>query len=361
MDSDRMLCVIITLMFAVCYTECGAQADPAKQASSNQRTTPLPAERFDFVVAFPIKQRKELLADVTALLKAKDYKGLDELAANLRKEKSIFPAGLWHLDYFYEFVSASQNDADPQWEQQLSRLRDWVKARPNSITARLALANTTAEYGWKARSGSWASEVHENQWKLFHERLDKAHKLLLEAEKLKEKCPCWYGMMIEIGLGKGWDIKEEQRLLNESVKKQPKYLAVYMNMGTYLQPRWYGKTGDWQKFASASADKIGGAEGDKFYARMIWNQEWLAGNDYPANFHSGTLSWTRAKKGFHGLMEEYAGDWGPPSEFCSLCVMARDGKQAKELFAKLGNRVMLGVWKSAEKFKQAREWASTAN
>jgi hypothetical protein len=349
--------IIIIISIGFACSGCGTETKNAQMKGTQLAQTQSVPTRFRFVEAKAVTDRHALRAQVIGMFNAKNYDGLEKLASELRQKKGIYPAGRWHLDYYYEFLSVSQRDPDPEWERHLSQLEDWVKARPNSITARLALANTMAEYGWKGRSSAWASNVTEQQWKLFRERLAKAHKLLMDADKLKKKCPCWYGMMLNLGLGENLDRKEYDRLFNESVKREPAYLSVYMDKLTYLQPRWHGEPGEWQKFAQESADKIGGAEGDKVYARMIWNIEWLAGEEYASDFHSGRLSWDRAKRGFHGLMAEYADDWGPPSEFCTLSVMAGDRQQAKELFEKLGDRVMLVIWKSPEKFKQSRDWA----
>ncbi len=212
-------------------------------------------------------------------------------------------------------------------------------------------------YAWKGRSSGWVADVQDSQWKLFRERTVKTRNVLMDAHKLKEKCPCWYGMMLTLALAENWDLVEVDRVFNESIRNEPKYLAVYMNKSVILQPRWSGEPGDWQKFAKESANKLGGPAGDKLYARMIWDQQWLVGPEYCDDFRSGKLSWETAKRGFRGLMSDYLDDLGPPSEYCAMSVAAGDREQAKELFQLLGNRVMLGIWTNVDKFKHARDWA----
>jgi len=356
-----LLCAIVLTSISIVCTGCGEHGENSQKWVSQTETAPMsttgPLPHYEFVEAKAMIDRKALGAKVRALIAANDYDGLDKFAADLRRKGTIFPGGMWHLDRVYDFLVPSERDTDQEWQQRLSQLQAWARARPDSITARVAQANTMLEYAWRGRSNKPSRIVSQSQWKMFAERLDKARTILTDAERLKQKCPCWYRMMMTLGLGQGWELKEMDRLLNESVKAKPNYLAVYFRKAIYLQPRWSGQPGDWQKFAKESADRVGGLEGDKLYARIIWNEQELAGDEYSNDFSSGRLSWETTKRGFRGIMADYADDLGPPTEFCYLSVLAGDKKQAKELFEKLGDRVMLGIWKTPEKFKQSHDWA----
>jgi Domain of unknown function (DUF4034) len=69
-----------------------------------------------------------------------------------------------------DFSAAS----DAVCNDQLETLHDWIQANPDSITARVALANTLVAYGWKARSTGYANSVTDSACKLLGERLTAA-------------------------------------------------------------------------------------------------------------------------------------------------------------------------------------------
>ncbi|MBI2810585.1 MAG: hypothetical protein HYX67_07145 [Candidatus Melainabacteria bacterium] len=60
----------------------------------------------------------------------------------------------------------------------------------------------------------------------------------------------------------------------------PNYVPTYLHSVYYLQPRWYGVGDEWVTYATKEADKVGGDEGDKLYARMVGNVAHLYNNLY---------------------------------------------------------------------------------
>jgi hypothetical protein len=91
-----------------------------------------------------------LMTQVTTLLETKDYNQLDELAAKLRSSKEHNADGAWKLSEVYYALGVSNNIfgmpmfdniPDTAFEDRLADLRDWITAKPDSITARVALAS----------------------------------------------------------------------------------------------------------------------------------------------------------------------------------------------------------------------------
>ena len=81
------------------------------------------------------------------------------------------------------------------------------------------------------------------------------------------------------------------------------YAFFYNNKATYLLPRWHGEEGDWQKFASREADRLGGENGDILYARIGWRM-------HERRFYSGFLrdagySWPRMKQGLEMIIRKH--------------------------------------------------------
>src|SRR5262249_27327327 len=62
-------------------------------------------------------------------------------------------------------------------------------ARPQSVTARIALATAYPDYGWHARGEGEVETVSDSGWKLLEEPSDKAAEVLKQAWSLLTKCP----------------------------------------------------------------------------------------------------------------------------------------------------------------------------
>jgi hypothetical protein len=69
-------------------------------------------------------------------------------------------------------------------------------ARPQSVTARVALARAYLNYAYDARGEGNAGTVSDSGWKLFAERTAEGKRILDEASALPTKCPEWYIAML---------------------------------------------------------------------------------------------------------------------------------------------------------------------
>jgi hypothetical protein len=90
-----------------------------------------------------------------------DFAELDQMADAARSSKARFPGGGWKLSRFYEAVKPNgggyQTDAD--WKNHIELLQRWTAARPQSATARVALAEAYLRYAWAARGAGYANTV----------------------------------------------------------------------------------------------------------------------------------------------------------------------------------------------------------
>jgi hypothetical protein len=214
----------------------------------------------------------DLSADIHALhnfmdtaariLKEKKFVELDCLADHARSGKERLPGGLWKIHLLYQGlrqpvpypVHATQED----WTNLLQRLQQWVKARPDSITARVALAQAYLDYAHDARGSGYSSTVSESGWKLFEERTAEANRVLKEASALATKCPEWYVAMQMVSVDEGWSATEARALFEEANKFEPEYYTYARDLAYYLLPKWSGEPGDTEKFVQEIADRIGG-------------------------------------------------------------------------------------------------------
>jgi hypothetical protein len=303
-----------------------------------------------------VKEQSQLKDRGAKLLYAREFDEIEKIARELRASKAQWENGYWKLGSFYEGFSELPDEAsERRWTNLLAHLRLWVKAKPESITASTALGRALTSYAWKARGSGWADTVTPTGWKLFHARLAEARQVLLTATNAAETCPLWFTGMLTLGLGEGWPRDVYDKMFSAGTNYLREYVPIYGAKCYYLLPRWYGREGEWERFASDVADAFGGEEGDILYARMVWAMH--ASGTFAHIFQESKASWPRAKRGFLLLQKRYPDSVLVTSVFCCLSGQAGDRPMMKALFAKLGGRVDLTIWLEKKNFVQDRKWA----
>lgn len=297
------------------------------------------------------------------LLAAKDFKALDELAADMRANPMQMPDGESMLDYFYKsFVwerrlhneILSQEDV----REMLIKMIPWTKSRPESITPRIITAKLFIKEAWIARGGGYAGSVSADGWAKMKQDELAALSILTEAQKLKLSCPYWYYLMLTLAKDQSWPPQRSAALLSEGLAKYPYYKPLYFMRCVDLQPRWGGAPGEWETTMNKWADKLGGIEGDKLYAQMVWyidSTHWYStGDGRTTLFTDFRLEYPRIKRGMEALLKQYPTSVSLLSEYCHLACAAGDAQEAVKLFANLGGCVDLDAWGSKLEFDQYR-------
>ncbi len=275
---------------------------------------------------------------------------LDQEARSLRSSKARFPGGRWKLPRLYQGITeaSARNDApDTEWESLVTTLKEWRAQKPDSITARVALAETYLNYAWK-RPGSisTADKVTEEGWKLLEERLQLAKVTLEDASALSEKCPEWYAVMQTVAMGQSWDRAAASSLFEQAIAFEPAYNFYYRAYALYLLPKWLGGEGDSERFTAEIADKIGGQQGDLIYFEVARELRC----DCIEN-----MSWERIKRGYAAIENLYGTSTLRQNQFAYLAVKRRDALVAGALFSSIGERWDKETWKTQEAFEGSKE------
>lgn len=319
------------------------------------------------IVTSETKELDVVRDQAMTFLREKDYDKLDELAAKLRSSKDCYADGTWKLSELYYALAVSNNIygnemfdhiSDKSFEDRLAELQDWVKAKPDSITARIALANVQDDYGWNARGGDYAGKVADEGWRLFGERLNEAVKTLREVKNMDEKCPWyWYEMMRVAG---GMQLPKDQlnNIFNQAIIYEPNFVAYYGCRANFLLPRWYGSQGEWENDLAKSADNIGGDDGDMLYAQVVWRVNRVTSFDSNI-FQENNLSWPRVKRGFEVLEKHYPNALAVKNEAAYLAVFAQDAQTARKYFDETKGQIDGSIWYSKEEFLQFATYAYT--
>lgn len=289
-------------------------------------------------------------------LEKQDYDELEKLADEGRSAEDAWPDGDWKVVPVYVGLELSAGEDDSAWLARQKAVEAWVQARPESITARVALARHLTDYAWKARGSGYANTVSDEAERLFQERLRQAAGVLKAAKDLKAKCPVYWTSVMRVALGLGVSKDQHNRIFQEAVQSYPGYTPIYVQRAIFLLPRWYGGEGEWVADLAQSADKVGGEPGDILYGQVAWAER---GNSSPKNiFEDNTnLSWERIDRGWSALEKKSPDSLEAIQIHGHLAGLAGDGITAKKCVLKTEGKVTLSVWQSKGEFIDFANWA----
>lgn len=291
--------------------------------------------------------------DLVSKLIAEKFDDLDQIAAQLRRDKTRTKGGEWKLLAFYGSLDRPlQEDKDSV--DHLEHLRHWMAARPASIAARIALARSLHRWAWVARGNGLANTVTPEGWKLFGERSQESQRVLEGAEKMGAMDPMWFQEMLISGLALGWDNARMKSIFDRGVAFEPDYFYLYLNYANYLLPKWYGKPGEAIAFAKESADRVGGNDGDILYFRIASVIVKRGNGDMSID----GVDWHRVLHGYTMLNQAYGTIWGHVNQLAFMAYKFNDREVAQQQFALIGNRWSPGVWRDKMFFDRIRDWST---
>jgi Domain of unknown function (DUF4034) len=297
---------------------------------------------------------------VQELLQQEKFAELDALAASARATKSRFSGGSWKLHGFYNALRGSSFTAcgkatEAEWRTHLEKLKRWTSLRPQSITARVALAEAYVGYAWYIRGDRFADVVADKAWKPFKENIQLAKDTLDDASALPEKCPHWYLVMQQVGRAQGWGLEELTALLNQASSFEPLYYYYYREHAFTLQPRWYGEEGDAERFAEQTSARIGGQQGAIVYFEIAVTLNCTGCSETKAQF--SRMSWEKIQQGYAAEEELYGTSIRKLNDFAHLAIRAEDRPVALKLFVRIGDNWDKTTWTAYSYFDSSRQWA----
>ena len=258
-------------------------------------------------------------------LVAEKFDDLDRMAAQLRSEKTRSPGGEWKLVYFYGALDKPEL-SDKDTLDHLAHLRHWIAQRPESITARVALATSLHRWAWEARGNGMANTVTAEGWRLFEERIQESLSVLKAAANLHEQCPQWYSEMMVVGLAESWDAAQMKEIFEAGIQYEPGYFRLYKQYANYLLPKWDGKPGDASAFAKRRLTILEAKRAIRFISILPTRYRkkrfgiWGAPDGLAAN-SAGIPVADRAIRD-HGMAEEQDRLFGLEVPRCGLCAAA---------------------------------------
>jgi hypothetical protein len=291
----------------------------------------------------------------TSLIEEK-FADLDQMADQYRREKTRLPGGEWRLRLFYEALDAP-HQTDQDTRDHIAHLEHWMQQRPESVTARIALATSLHRWAWVARGHSYADKVTPEGWKLFNERMKQSQDTLEAAAKVSATCPQWYSEMMAVALAQNWDNARMKEVFDRGIQFEPGYFYFYQQYANYLLPKWDGHPGDSAAFAKSSADTVGGSAGDLLYFQIAA----MLIKPGDGSFHVRELDWDRIQRGYQAVTSQYGISRHNVNELAFMAYRFKDVAVARQQFDAIGDHWSRGVWRDRELFDRARDWARTGS
>jgi WD40 repeat protein len=327
------------------------QDSPAADDSKTSPDEKLPIVQSDEFGNFLASLRKK----VVSLRKARKFEEIDALADKFRTSQERLGSGRSKLSALNDALGARPGPKTSDFDAKIAQLEEWVEQRPESYTARLALAKTWDRYAWFARGGSFASKVSEKAYATFSERSEKAWQILEEAERLPTRDADGCSLSIQVALALGWPPERVEEVCWESLRRDPLSLETILDAVFYFLPRWYGNSGDLELFAEKAVEKTKDRWGQAAYAAIVQTTEYV--HNYTV-FEDFTFSWSKVKRGYEDWCKVFPPDGRRRERHCRLAYAAGDRTVAHQFFEAIGPTPhVMSVWPDQDNFDFMRRWA----
>lgn len=345
------------MCFLLAITACAlASADLPKAKPAPCALTDAVAAGLNGDASADIHAVSDYKKTIAGLLDTGKFEQLDCLADAARSSKETFSGGMWKLHAIYSGLEkpalhATQED----WDTHMELVQRWVTARPDSITAQIALAESCLQNGWDARGKGETNTVSKSGWKLFADRAAKARQILEQSSAVSAKDPEWYLAMQGVALAQEWDAAPRRALLEQAVKFGPAYYYYYRAYANSILIKWFGKKGDVEYFLEQTADNIGGDAGDALYFRVAGLLVCSCPDEQKLR-----LSWPRILKGFVAVETQTGTSPENWNRLARMAVTFDHPVMADKMFDKIGDQWSEDVWQTPAYYESIKQWARKA-
>lgn len=285
-----------------------------------------------------------------------EFEKLDSIVAKLIQEESRNDEGTWQLGLFHSYLIDSWSGRSAENKQKLiTAVEKWIAQNPKSQTPVAVLAGIYCMMGWDARGTGTANTVTAEGWKALNDYLNKGLALLDKADDRELKDPEFYIKKMVIGIGLGKDKIWMQDAMNKGLAIKNNYHELYKQMAEYLLPKWYGSSKEVRAFAEST---IQPELKDRSHLLYIFIVKGIWGCESDTGFMELGFDYKNMKQGFEQLLSVYPDAIRNANRFCVVACINKDKETARKLFQKIGDDIMLEVWKNDKEYlNQCKAWA----
>ncbi|CAL9638775.1 hypothetical protein [Streptomyces sp. enrichment culture] len=163
---------------------------------------------------------------------------------------------------------------------ELDGLQDWIgraveEDKEHRATALLISGTRHVSWGWEARTAARATQVTEEQWRVFHERLRIAEEQLLEAAELRPEWVTPWRRLLTSGRGMSLGSAVNEARFDAALRRDPLDLETHVEWLSQLQPRWGGEPGQALAFAREALARAPQGHRLGCVLAMAYIEEWV--------------------------------------------------------------------------------------
>lgn len=162
--------------------------------------------------------------------------------------KDLFETLSSHSERYFYAVCSSRNMSPQTLEQ-------WTNDFPSSGDALLCYGARLLQWSWSARGYGRGTDVSEEQWQEFFNRLDKTRDVLLECAKKSPEDPTPWAYLIMVSTWYSDPDETKYQYFNEAVTRDPENWAAHMHMIIALSEKWGGSNDEMIEFARNASNK----------------------------------------------------------------------------------------------------------
>jgi hypothetical protein len=304
-------------------------------------------------------------SDLEALLMKGAFDELEAIASDYRRNRAREVGGGWAIESYYGDLSAisgvpncncATHSADNGFDDKRKQLESWLKAKPGSLTARVALAELWLNYAWLGRGTAFANQTREDQWRLFKERVAQTVDIIktvnpdddLEIYRIEFRLTQTYEQPRQ-------KLDETYARATHAFPDVPDFAA---DRAYYLLPRWFGEPGETGAFMRellADPDSERGLNNYFTAARVILGAE----NRFASLLQVSGVSYADLVKSFASRAATFGVSKIDMNVMMYYAVAAQDKKTVTLLAGKIGDGWSRSIWSDKKYFDGAVAWASS--
>jgi len=296
----------------VATASIAASACAAASQSMPPEPPALPAEDVD-----ELTLRKLIRDRVTGMLQARDFAGLDRLAAENTEGRLRSPSGTsnayWYYSALYDYLKDGFDK--PCSDRAREYAEDWLRRFPNSPPAIIANASIYIKIGFCARGEGMADTVNPEAWPIFESNIAKAVEILEANKDAGSKDPEWYIVMQDLVKTQGWSDQRIKALHAEAVSRFSWDEDIYIAASQGHLPKWGGSIEEFDRFARQAAEASRETGGGSMYARIYWNAQ----NDFYGDLRNSNVDMDRLRASFRDFAARHPTSWNYQSIAYILC------------------------------------------
>jgi hypothetical protein len=296
-------------------------------------------------------------ARIGKLVAQEEFSQLEKIAQQDRAEKGRLLGAVWKLYAFYEGAATpvtGKTRTNADYGLQISKMKKWVAAYPDSTTAHLALAYGYLHFASFARGTEYADKLSDSQWGDYKRCTAQAKKILLEASSLKEQDPSWYYGMLMVAHNEGWDKVRFRELFDQAVAFEPNFYHYYRAYANYIMPQWYGEPGELMEFAEEVSGKLPEPNSSMTYFQIMSS---FACYCQEAMKELPKIDYPKYRQGYKNLTRLFGASNLNANRYGFAAAIFKDQEGAHEAFADI-SMMDSEIWYTQQIFDAASSWAS---